>query len=181
MTELINSVREWFDSTCQDLCNGHNNLYTPQLTCLDRDTGTVSSKVHHEGDTPAQVLIDLATADVQKRQPPVVHLSHGWILHLNPETLPDQMQSSSGNKSQPLSADNKPQSIIIGISLGAAMAAVILLLSVVGIIFAVRNRCVSKLLIIILSSHFSIAESKISNISFHMWLIQTSENGFWSY
>ena len=37
------------------------------------------SVVHHEGENSAQILIDLAIADIQTRNPPVVHLSHGWM------------------------------------------------------------------------------------------------------
>ena len=128
---MIDSLREWFDSACRDYCNGHNNLYTPQLTCLDRNMGIVSSVVHHEGENSAQMLIDLAIADVQARNPPVVHLSHGWLLRLN-QTLPEQIQSSS---SQPL---------VIGVSVGVAVTAVILLLIVVGTVFGIHKRFASN-------------------------------------
>ena len=62
---MVDSLREWFDLACEHHCNRHNNLYTPQLTCLDRNMGIVSSVVHHEGENSAQILIDLAIADVQ--------------------------------------------------------------------------------------------------------------------
>lgn len=129
--KLIDSLREWFDSACQDHCNGHNNLYTPQLTCLDSNTGIIVSVVHHEGEISAQMLIDLAIADIKARKPPVVHLSHGWDLHLN-LTSPAAEQPSS-NKSQP---------VIIGVSLGAVIAAVIVLLILVGVAFVIHKRLV---------------------------------------
>ena len=128
---MADSLREWFDSACEDHCNGHNNLYTPQLTCINTNMGIVSSIVHHEGENSAQMLIDLAIADVQARNPPVVHLSHGWMLRLN-QSSPEQLHSShSSNKSQPL---------IIGVGVGVAVAAVILLLIVVGTGFGIYKR-----------------------------------------
>ena len=118
--KLVDSLREWFDSACKDKCNGHNNLYTPQLTCLHSHVGIVNSTVHHEGENSAQSLIDLAIADVQARQPPVVHLSQGWILHLN-LTLPEDMQKPSSGK---------PQLMIIGPKVGVVIAAVVIWLNI---------------------------------------------------
>ena len=129
--KLVDSLREWFDSACKDKCNGHNNLYTPQLTCLHSHVGIVNSTVHHEGENSAQSLIDLAIADVQARQPPVVHLSQGWILRLN-LTSPEKSSSSES------------QSVVIGVSLGVAVAvAVVVLLSIAGIYFGIYKRCAS--------------------------------------
>ena len=106
-------------------------MYTPQLICLTNNTGIVNSTVHREGENSAQSLIDLAIADVQARQPPVVHLSQGWILHLN-LTSPEKSSSSES------------QSVVIGVSLGVAVAAaVIILLSVAGIYFGIYKRCAS--------------------------------------
>ena len=130
-------MREWFNSACQDHCNGHNNLYTPQLTCLDHNTGIIVSVVHHEGEISAQMLIDLAIADIKARKSQVVHLSHGWILHLNltsPATKQPQLSSNSSNKSQ---------SVTIGVSLGATIAAVIvLLISLLGVAFVTYKKYV---------------------------------------
>ena len=128
---MVDSLREWFDSACKDYCNGHNNLYTPQLTCLYSNMGIISSVVHHEDENSAQMLINLAIADVQARNPPVVHLSHGWILRLN-QTTPEHIQSSS---SQP---------IVIGVSVGVAVAAIVLLLIVVGTVFGIYKRFASN-------------------------------------
>ena len=118
--KLVDSLREWFDSACEDRCNGYNNLYTPQLICLTKNTGIINSTVHHEGENSAQSLIDLAIADVQARQPPVVHLSQGWILHLN-LTLPEDMQKPSSGK---------PQLMIIGSKVGVVIAAVVIWLNI---------------------------------------------------
>lgn len=134
LQKLVDSLREWFDSACQDHCNGHNNLYTPQLTCLDSHTGIIESIVHHEGETSAQMLIDLAIADLQARKPPIVHLSHGWILRLN-LTSPEQMHSSFSNESQPIAIRAG-----IGAGIGAAIAAIILLLCIVGIVIGIHQR-----------------------------------------
>ena len=79
------------------------------------------------------MLIDLAIADVQERQPPAVHLSHGWILRLN-LTSSEEMQNSSSSETS--------QSTIVGISLGLTITAIILLLIVVGIIFGIHKRYV---------------------------------------
>jgi len=152
----MDSLREWFDSACQDHCNGHNNLYTPQLTCLDHNTGIIVSVVHHEGEISAQMLIDLAIADIKARKSQVVHLSHGWILHLNltsPTTKQPQLSSNPSNKSQSVITEgqqpqlssnsrNKSQPAIIGVSLGAAIAAVTVLLILVGVAFVTRKRSV---------------------------------------
>lgn len=46
-------------------------------------TAIITITIHHDGLLSAQEIIDLATADIQARNPPVVHLSHGWILSLN--------------------------------------------------------------------------------------------------
>ena len=128
--KMVDSLREWFDSACEHHCNGHNNLYIPLLTCLDRNMGIVSSVVHREGENSAQILIDLAIADVQARNPPVVHLSHGWLLRLN-QTSPEQIQSSSS------------QRLVTGVSVGVAVTAVILLLIVVGTVFGLYKRFAS--------------------------------------
>ena len=77
----MSSMRQWFNSSCQ--CDGYNNLYHPHLTCLNDHTGNITSTVHHDDMSTAQQLIDLTTADIQMRDPPVVHLIHGWILCLN--------------------------------------------------------------------------------------------------
>jgi len=57
-------------------------LYNPNLTCLDEQTGIITSTVHHDVFLSAQQLINLASSDMQMRAPPIVYLSHGWILCL---------------------------------------------------------------------------------------------------
>ena len=76
----MGSLRQWFNSTCS--CDGYNNLYNPNLTCLDGQTGIITSTVHHDVFLSAQQLINLASSDMQMRAPPIVYLSHGWILCL---------------------------------------------------------------------------------------------------
>lgn len=138
---MVDSLREWFDSACEDYCNGHNNLYTPQLTCLDSNMGIISSVVHNERENSAQMLIDLAIADVQARNPPVVNLTHGWMLRLN-QTSPDQMQSEQMQSSS--SIRTKSQKVVIGVSVGVAFAAVILILIIVGTVFGIHKRFASS-------------------------------------
>ena len=50
------------------------------MSCLDAHTANITSTVHHDGLFAAQDLIDLITADIQMRDPPIVNLSNGWIL-----------------------------------------------------------------------------------------------------
>ena len=129
----MDSLREWFDLACDVHCNGHNNLYTPQLTCLDSHMGVINSVVHHEGENSAQMLINLAIVNVQNRKPSVVHLSHGWILRLN-LTSPEHVQlQSSNNELLPTS---------VKVIIGTAIAVVILLIIVVGIICGMNKRFV---------------------------------------
>ena len=121
--KLVDSLWEWFDSACEDCCNGYNNLYAPQLTCGNNNTGIIDSVVYYEGEMSAQMLIDLAIADIHTRQSPVVYLSEGWILqHIN-QTSHDykQMQSSSSNKLQLTVAEA---------GFGVTIAVTILLLSI---------------------------------------------------
>lgn len=133
--ELVDSLREWFDSACQSHCNGHNNLYTPKLTCLDSDTGIFESIIRHEGENSAQRLIDLAIANIQTRMPPVVYLSHGWIVSLN-LTTPEEKQSSYSKKSQ---------LIITGASLGAIIAVMIVFLITMVLVFGIYKRFASQI------------------------------------
>ena len=130
---LVDSLREWFDLACGVHCNGHNNLYTPHLTCLDSHVGVINSVVHHEGENSAQKLINLAMANVQNRKPPIVHLSHGWILRLN-LTAPEQLQSS----------DNELLPTSVKVIIGTAIAVVILLIIVAGIICGMNKRFVCR-------------------------------------
>ena len=137
-SKLVDSLREWFDSACEDYCNGHNNLYTPQLTCLDHHVGVIDSVVHHEGETSAQMLISLAIADVQNRKPPFVQLSHGWILRLN-LTSPEQTQSTQSSDN-----DHELSPTVVKVAIGIAIAVVILLLVVAGVICGMHKRFVSR-------------------------------------
>ena len=98
--ELITSLRKWFNSVCSCTCDGYNNLFSPELTCIDEQTGIVTSKVHHDDLSSAEELINLARTDIQSRNPPVVHLSQGWILCLsihNNSTATDMSSSSNNN------------------------------------------------------------------------------------
>ena len=109
-------------------------MFTPQLTCLDDHVGVIDSVVHHEGECSAQMLINRAIADVQNRKPPIVHLSHGWILRLN-LTSPEQIQSSDNN--------HELLPTVVKFAIGIAIAVVILLLIVAGVICGMHKRFVS--------------------------------------
>ena len=71
----------WFHSSCH--CDGLNNLYSPQLICLDNHTGNITSTVHHNGMLTAKEIINLIRTGMQMRNPPVFYLPYGWILSLN--------------------------------------------------------------------------------------------------
>lgn len=120
--KLVDSLREWFDLACEDHCNGYNNLYSPQLTCVNNNTGIIDSVVYYEGEISAQMLIDMAIADIHTRQSPVVYLSHGWILQHIHQVSPDheQTQTSSCDRLRPTTTE---------IGFGVTIAAVILLLN----------------------------------------------------
>lgn len=80
--ELYQVLREWFNSVCN--CDGFNNLYRHQVTCVDATVVNVTSEVHSEdnSDKTAELLIDLAKSDIEKRNPPQVKISD-WILCLS--------------------------------------------------------------------------------------------------
>ena len=81
----------WFNSTFG--CGECKNLYYSNLTCINEQTGIVTSKVHPDHLLSAQELIAAAIADIQTRNPPVVHLSHGWILCLNISSGPTKSEA----------------------------------------------------------------------------------------
>ena len=80
---LYQALREWFDSVCN--CDGFNNLYKHDLSCVDDTIGivNVTSEVHSDEDKTAQMLIDLAKTDIERRTPAEVEISSNWILCLN--------------------------------------------------------------------------------------------------
>ena len=156
---MMGSLREWFDLACENYCNGHNNLYTPQLTCVDDNTAIISSIVHNEGENSAQMLINLAIEDIQARNPQVVFLSNGWMLQLN-------QSSPENNYTMPMSSNNNSQLIIIGVSVGVAVVAVKLLLIAIGIIFGIKERFASPIIDVI--KHFNIALFKSNTIFLHV-------------
>ena len=134
----MGSLREWFDSACENYCNGHNNLYDPQLTCVDDNTAIISSIVHNEGENSAQMLIGLARANIQTRNPPVVYLSNGWMLQLN--------KSSPENSILQAPPNNNSEQIVIGVSVGVAVVAIILLFIVIGTVFGIKKRFASPIM-----------------------------------
>ena len=144
---MMRSLREWFDLACENYCNGYNNLYTPQLTCVDDNTAIISSIVHNEGENSAQMLINLARANIQARNPPVVFLSNGWMLQLNQSSL-------KNNYTMPTSSNNNSQLIVIGVSVGVAVVALKLLLIAIGTIFGIKRRFASPIIDVI--KHFNI-------------------------
>ena len=58
--KLFQVLHEWFNSVCD--CDGLNNLYSPQVTCVDDTVGKITSIVHSDdnNDKTAEMLIDLA-------------------------------------------------------------------------------------------------------------------------
>ena len=63
------------------------------MTCINEQTGFVTSKIHSGDLLSAQELIDAAIADIQTRNPPVIYLPHGWILLLNISSEPTKSEA----------------------------------------------------------------------------------------
>ena len=78
---------------------------------MNEHTGIITSTVHRDGLLSAEELINLARADIQTRNPPVVHLPHGWVLCLN-------ISSESKDETEPRSSSS-------GTSLGLSMMIVV--------------------------------------------------------
>ena len=91
---MFTELREWFSTACD--CDGLNNLHELQLECMNETTGSLTSRVHHEGNNAAKTLIDLATVNMQKQDPPSAHLPSGWMVCLNPYCKWECDDSSSG-------------------------------------------------------------------------------------
>ena len=81
--ELFQALREWFNYVCD--CDGLNNLYGPQVTCVDDTVGKITSTVHSDesNDKTAEMLIDLAKNDILRRNPAHVKISSNWIICLS--------------------------------------------------------------------------------------------------
>lgn len=60
---MFNELRQWFGVVCG--CNGHNNLYDPELTCVDGTTASVTTSVHPDGNRTAKMLINLVRSEIQ--------------------------------------------------------------------------------------------------------------------
>ena len=80
---LFQVLREWFDSVCD--CDGLNNLYRPQVTCVDDTVGKIITTVHSDesNDKTAEMLIDLAKNDILRRNTAQVEVSSDWIVCLS--------------------------------------------------------------------------------------------------
>ena len=124
LAKLVGSLRQWFNSTCK--CDGYNNLYSPRLICLDAHIGSITSTVHHDGLSAAQELIKLSRADIQMRDPPIVHLPNGWILCLNASLSHNISNTTAfGNDHE---NDNGPLSLWVLITISVASFCTILAL-----------------------------------------------------
>ena len=55
------------------------------MTCVDATVVNITSEVHSDdnNDKTAEMLIDLAKSDIERRNPPEVKLSSDWILCLS--------------------------------------------------------------------------------------------------
>ena len=127
----MDNLREWFSDACN--CNGNNNLYSPQLTCLDTITGSVTSTIHHDGDMTAQMLINAAVADIHSRDPPLVNLPKlGWIVFLNATNNTYTATSGSLYVASVNGKSNKP-TIIISVVVSCVVV-LLLILFLVGVI-----------------------------------------------
>lgn len=131
--ELIQSLQKWFSSVCE--CDGHNNLLHSNLTCVNENTGIITSTVHHNGLLSAEELVNLARADIQTRNPPVVHLPRGWILCLNISSESKaETESSSSSTFLGLS-----MMIVVGVASLCTILALLLCISI-GIIYVKYRR-----------------------------------------
>ena len=76
-------------------CDGFNNLYRHEVTCVDT-VGKIVSEVHSDdnNDITAGMLIDLAKTDIERRDPPEVKISSRWILCLSENCGEDNSQES---------------------------------------------------------------------------------------
>lgn len=134
--ELEDTLREWLSDVCS--CNGNNNLYYPQLKCLDNNTGSVISTVRHDGDMTAKMLIDLVVAAIHNNDPPFVSLSqHGWILYLIAANMTvnnssTDLVSTNGNTGRPIVLV-----VCIGIS---CMVALLLIFIIAGLVYGIYKR-----------------------------------------
>ena len=83
-------------------CDGFNNLYKHQVTCLDK-VGKIVSEVHsdHNNDKTAEMLIDLAKTSLQRRNPPKVKISPRWILCLSKDDCDEDDSQESGMSALP--------------------------------------------------------------------------------
>ena len=80
---LFQVLHEWFNSVCD--CDGLNNLYNPQVTCVDDRVGKVTSTVHSDdtSDKTAEMLIGLAKSDIESRDPAQVEILSDWMICLS--------------------------------------------------------------------------------------------------
>ena len=80
---LFQVLRKWFNSVCD--CDGLNNLYDPQVTCVDDRVGKVTGTVHSDdtSDKTAEMLIDLAKNAIHSRGLAQVEISSDWIICLS--------------------------------------------------------------------------------------------------
>ena len=87
--ELFEVLRKWFNSVCA--CDGLNNLYNPQVTCVDNRVGIgkINSTVRSDdsSDKTAEMLIDLAKNAIQSRDPAQVEISSDWIICLSEDCV----------------------------------------------------------------------------------------------
>ena len=91
---MYQAICKWFDSVCN--CDGFNNLYRHQVTCIDDTVGKIVSEVHSDdnNDITAKMLLDLVKMNVERRNPPEVKISSDWILCLS-EDCGDQESGMS--------------------------------------------------------------------------------------
>ena len=137
--ELLASLREWFNSVCH--CNGYNNLYTPQLTCLNHTTGYITSIVRHEGVKSAQQLINLAVANITNNT--ANFSQHGWILFLElpNDTKNTPLPNNTPTPSHSSEITDVSISIIIGVTVGAVCVLIVSILCIAAaVVYGMHRR-----------------------------------------
>ena len=132
--ELASSLQWWFNSTCN--CDGYNNLHYSNLTCINEQTGIITTTVHPAGLSSAQEMIDSVRADIQTRNPPTVRLPHGWILCLNISSESPENETEFTNSSDTTLA----LSTLIAISV-TSLCAIIALLCITIVVIIIYIKC----------------------------------------
>ena len=73
------------------------------MTCVDDTVGKIVTEVHsdHNNDKSAEMLIESAKSNIQRRNPPNVKISPQWILCLSEDDCGEDDSQESGMSALP--------------------------------------------------------------------------------